>query len=83
VVRSRISPDRGTVFEIDWRVRERDGFFKILDVIGEGVSMALTLRAEYASAIKNSGGQVEGLVTRLRAQVDREADTQTTNSIAN
>jgi phospholipid transport system substrate-binding protein len=83
VVRSRISPDRGKAFEIDWRVRERNGYFKILDVIGEGISMALTLRAEYASAIRNSGGQVEGLVTRLRAQVERESDTQTTNSINN
>ena len=83
VVRSRISPDRGKAFEIDWRVRERDGYFKVLDVIGEGVSMALTLRAEYASAIKNSGGQVEGLVARLRAQVERGSDTQTTNSVAN
>ena len=83
VVHSRISPDRGKVYEVDWRVRERDGYFKVLDVIGEGISMALTLRAEYSSAIKNSGGEVEGLVTRLRAQVDRENDTQTTNSIAN
>lgn len=83
VVRSRISPDRGKSFEIDWRVRERNGHFKILDVIGEGISMALTLRAEYASAIKNSGGQVEGLVARLRAQVERESETQTTNTINN
>jgi len=83
VVRSQISPDRGKSFEIDWRVRERNGHFKILDVIGEGISMALTLRAEYASAIKNSGGQVEDLVARLRAQVERESETQTTNSINN
>ncbi len=83
VVRSRISPDGGKTFEIDWRVRKRDGFFKVLDVIGEGVSMALTLRSEYASAIKNSGGKVEGLIARLRAQVESESGTQTTNSTAN
>jgi phospholipid transport system substrate-binding protein len=82
VIRSRISPDRGEAIEIDWRVRERDGQFKILDVIGEGISMALTLRSEYASAIKDSGGRVEGLIDRLRTQVESEGDTQTTESVA-
>ena len=82
VVRSRISPDQGEAIEIDWRVRERDGHFKILDVIGEGISMALTLRSEYASAIKVSGGQVEGLIDRLRSQVQNEGDTQTSKSVA-
>ncbi len=83
VIRSRISPDRGEAIEIDWRVRQRDGRFKVLDVIGEGISMALTLRSEYASAIKDSGGRVEGLIDRLRTQVKSEADTQTTESVVN
>lgn len=83
VVRSRISPDRGEPIEIDWRVRERDGHFKILDVIGEGISMALTLRSEYASAITASGGRVEGLIDRLRAQVESGAGTQTSETVAN
>ncbi len=83
VVRSRISTDQGEPIEIDWRVRERDGHFKILDVIGEGISMALTLRSEYASAIKASGGRVEGLIDRLRAQVESEADTQTSETVTN
>ncbi len=83
VIRSRISTDQSEGIEIDWRVRERDGHFKILDVIGEGISMALTLRSEYASAIKDSGGQVEGLIDRLRAQVESEGATQTSESVAN
>lgn len=83
VIRSRISPDRGEPIEIDWRVRERDGHFKILDVIGEGISMALTLRSEYTSAIKASGGRVEGLIERLRAQVESDGGTQTSESVTN
>ena len=83
VVRSRISTDHGEPIEIDWRVRERDGHFKVLDVIGEGISMALTLRSEYASAIKDSGGRVEGLIDRLRAQVQNNGETQTSESVAN
>jgi phospholipid transport system substrate-binding protein len=42
------TPDDKTV-NIDWRVRRSDGRFKILDIIGEGASMALTLRSEYGS----------------------------------
>ena len=83
VVSSKISPDRGEPVHVDWRIREQDGQFKILDVVGEGVSMALTLRSEYASAIKASGGQVEGLIARLRKQVQNQVDTQTTNNAAN
>lgn len=83
VISSKVSPDQGEAFEIDWRVRKRDGQFKIIDVIGEGISMALTLRSEYASAIKNSGGQVESLIDRLRTQVENEGDTQTSESVAN
>jgi phospholipid transport system substrate-binding protein len=82
VIRSRITPDQGEAIEIDWRVQERDGHFKILDVIGEGISMALTLRSEYASVIKDSGGRVEGLIERLRAQVEIEGDTQTSKTAA-
>ncbi len=80
VVSSKVSSDRGEPVKVDWRVRERDGRFKILDVIGEGVSMALTLRSEYTSAVKDSGGQVEGLIARLRKQVQNQADTQTSNN---
>lgn len=83
VVRSKITPERGEPIEIDWRVRQRDGHFKILDVIGEGISMALTLRSEYASAIKTYGGRVEGLIDRLRSQVENQANTQTSESVTN
>jgi phospholipid transport system substrate-binding protein len=80
VVISKVSADRGEPVQVNWRIRERDGQFKILDVIGEGVSMAITLRSEYTSAIKDAGGQVEGLIARLRKQIQLQADTQTTNN---
>ena len=41
-----------------------------LDVAAEGVSMALTLRSEYASVIKRSGGRVEGLVAQLHENIE-------------
>ena len=83
MIKSKISPTQGEPFQVDWRVREQDGRYKILDVVGQGVSMALTLRSEYASVIKDSGGRVEGLVDKLRERVKTDLDTQTTNNATN
>ncbi len=83
MVASTVTPARGEPVRVHWRVRERDGRFKILDVVGQGVSMALTLRSEYASVIKSSGGRVEGLVTQLRMRIETDSDTQTTSNAGN
>jgi phospholipid transport system substrate-binding protein len=58
-------PDRSPV-KLAWRVRPTDdGSFQIVDIMAEGVSMAITLRSEYSSVIEQNGGQVEALLTRL------------------
>ncbi len=83
LIASTVVRAEGEPLKIDWRVRDKDGRLKILDVLGEGVSMALTLRSEYASAIKDSGGRVEGLVDKLRARIESDPDTQTTSNTEN
>lgn len=55
-----------------WRLRERDGAFKVLDVSIEGISMALTLREEYGSVIRQKGG-VGPLVELIRQKLDAGA----------
>ncbi len=80
MVASTVVRAEGEPLRIDWRIRNKDGRLKILDVLGQGISMALTLRSEYASAIKNSGGRVEGLVDKLRARIESDPDTQTTSN---
>ncbi|HLW26864.1 MAG TPA: ABC transporter substrate-binding protein [Kiloniellales bacterium] len=56
----------------EWRVRNLNGSYKILDVRAEGASLALTLREEYASVMRREGG-LAGLVEQLRQQVARGA----------
>ena len=51
---------------VDWRVRGDDGTYKVVDVIIEGASMVITQRDEFASVIRRSGGNLEGLLARLR-----------------
>lgn len=66
------APSRETV-KVVWRVRNEDGTPKVLDVVIEGASMALTLRSEYSSFIKSSGGKISSLTDSLREKVARGA----------
>jgi phospholipid transport system substrate-binding protein len=50
----------------DWRVRNIDGRYRIIDVAVEGVSMAITQRDEFASVVGNHG--MTGLLEMLRAR---------------
>ena len=51
---------------IEWRLRHQSDDYKILDVKAEGVSMVLTLRAEYGEVVNNYG--IDGLIDRLRTK---------------
>ena len=66
IVHSEIVRDGRPPIRVDWRVRNGDEQLKIIDVVVEGVSMLLTQRDEFASVIQRSGGNVEGLLERLR-----------------
>jgi phospholipid transport system substrate-binding protein len=52
---------------VDWRVRREDDGdgFKILDVVAEGVSLVVTTRSEFDSAIARGG--IDGLLDQMRA----------------
>jgi phospholipid transport system substrate-binding protein len=54
---------------VEWRLHGEAGAWRIVDLVIEGVSLALTLRSEYAAVIRAGGGKVEGLLSRLREQV--------------
>ena len=66
MVSSTVAPPNAEVAQVDWRLRNDGGVFKVLDVIAQGVSMALTLRSEYGSVLKNSGGKIDALIALLR-----------------
>lgn len=67
LVRSIIKDPGGPALKVDWRVLTDEAEPRIVDVIVEGVSMAITHRSEFASVINQSGG-IEGLLEKLRAQ---------------
>ena len=68
IVSSFIVPDNGSEVQVDWRVRKKDGKYKIIDVIVEGVSMSVTQRSDFSSVIQRGGGNVDVLLDHLRSQ---------------
>jgi len=69
LVDSVIERPEGEPYKVTWRLRESDGSFKILDIVAEGVSMAITYRSEYATVLKNNGGSLPPLTEALREKV--------------
>jgi phospholipid transport system substrate-binding protein len=55
--------------KVDWRLRAREGKYKIIDLIVEGLSMGQTQRSEFVSVIRQNGGAVEGLLAELRKKI--------------
>ena len=48
-----------------WRISNKDGKMQIVDLIIEGVSMAMTYRNEYAAVLQAKGGKMESLIETL------------------
>lgn len=65
-VTSYIVPNSGSKVQVDWRVRNKNGSYKVIDVIIEGVSMSLTQRSDFSSVVQRGGGDVEVLLAHLR-----------------
>ena len=68
-VESQLQRKEGPPVHVDWRVYKRDEGYRILDVVAEGVSVAVTLRSEYGSVLKQNGGNVSALSSTLREKM--------------
>ena len=66
LVKSQLLRPNGAAVKIEWRVRQRGHKWLILDIIVEGVSMAITQRDEFASVIRRGGGDFSNLLTLLK-----------------
>ncbi len=64
-----IDADGVTVAAIDWRVRDRDGRQRIIDVVVEQISMGVTQRSDFEAVIQRGGGNIEALLDALRDQI--------------
>jgi phospholipid transport system substrate-binding protein len=73
IVQTRIIQPSGPPILADWRIRVFDGNYKIIDVMVEGVSMAVTQRSEFNAVISQHG--MQGLLEALRARTEKYSVT--------
>lgn len=73
MVETRIDRD-GQSLNASWRVRRSKGAYQIIDLIIDGVSMALSQRQEFSSIIVNGG--VERLLEVLRNKLEANAGAE-------
>jgi len=71
VVTSEIIRSGGSRVQIDWRLINRRGQYKITDLSIAGISMKITQRDEFARWIQNNGGRFDALLSVLRQQTAR------------
>lgn len=68
-VDSRINRPNAPPIPVTWRLRQPNGGYKIVDIVVEGVSMAITHRSDYSSVMQSSGGQIDGLLAVMRKKI--------------
>jgi phospholipid transport system substrate-binding protein len=56
----------GEPLRVVWRLRQRDGRYRIIDLMVGGVSLVQTQRQEFVSFIRANGGSVDKLIAELR-----------------
>ena len=69
IVHTRIKKSGGGGFDANWRVRDENGRYKIIDIYVEGVSMVITQRSEFDSVFRRNG--IDGLISMLRDRVEK------------
>jgi len=52
--------------EVIWRLKQKDDSYRIIDIIIEGVSMAMSYRNEYSAFLQTHDGQVAELTKELQ-----------------
>ncbi len=68
IVMSRIVRPLGEPFQVEWRLRRGSDGWRIIDIVVEGVSMAMTQRSEFSSVVASQNNSVAGLLEVLRSK---------------
>lgn len=70
-VNTTVPMEQGAPAKVVWRVKDTNGQLKVVDIIIENVSLAITARNEYSSYIKKSPNGIDGLIADLRKKAGR------------
>lgn len=65
-VNSLVPMDQGEPAKVVWRIKQTGDNFKIVDIIIENVSLAITARNEYTAYVKSAPGGINDLIKDLQ-----------------
>lgn len=68
-IETDVPMSEGAPINVKWRVADKKGELKVVDIIIENVSLAQTARNEYTAFIAKSPKGVEGLLENLRLKI--------------
>jgi ABC-type transporter MlaC component len=68
VLTSQIRRD-GSARRLDWKMRPCGGSFCLFDIVGNGASLTVARRDDYAARIRALGGSLAALTKNLRAEL--------------
>jgi len=71
VVKTQVKEPGKEPLEIDYRMSNRDGTWKVYDVVVEGVSLVTNYRSSFAEEVRSSG--IDGLIKTLQERNARLA----------
>lgn len=66
---TQVPMKEGAPASVKWRVKETNGQMRIVDIIIENVSLALTARSEYTAYVQKSPDGIDGLIKNLRSKL--------------
>ena len=69
VIESRITVPGQPSVRVDWLVRNANGGPRVIDLIVNGLSLAVIQRFEFTAIIESHGGDLEGLLSALRRKM--------------
>jgi phospholipid transport system substrate-binding protein len=72
LISSRLIHADGTGEEIDWRVGRTSSGLRILDIVGDGQSLAAAARSECTAILQRNRGDVRALIQSLRLRPGAE-----------
>ena len=66
VVHTGLKREDASMLMVDWRIGKKKDSFVILDIIIEGISLAVTQRSEFVSVIDQNEGSIDKLISLLK-----------------
>lgn len=68
IVESQVMPRQRPAIDVSWRLRERGGQFRIIDIVVDGISLMVTQRNAVSSVMERSGGSIDAALDDLRVR---------------